>query len=533
MSPRINSIYIYLAVALTFAIAIGWNVQSPGYSDDWIYRYAASGDIEENVFWQLQGERLTSWSQVPGAVISHWQTVNGRLGNLVFTAFQVLPRWASLVGDGLMCGLLLVMLLNLGGARWRERPWLVTAAVFMLWTVPLWSDQMQSACFQFNYTWGCALMAAALHAIRPGHRMRWWDWATVLVFGLWHETTTGLTVTFLSVRWLYDRRDRRLAAVLVLLTLCTVCQLSPGTVGRAHSLNTTLSFGDYPKLPLVTSKWLVAVALLLWIWRRRRVTAPARRSLDCMGWGMTAALTVGLAVVMVLSAPPRSLWAVDIIAIAFVLRLLATFKPHGIPWWCAAGLLALYTCWGCSLVKWEALNKGRCAFVAERLQGDTNIIFTDQPLLDNRDIPWWLMGMVHSPYDMSNAWATECEAQGVSDRRFKCYMILPRSLQGKPFGQWPAVPGNTGMRGVGQTFVSRDSIAPGTRYFLTVGEPTIAMSPLNRAMAACSRGLDRASLSLKCTRSLPVTFQGDTLWLNFFETQPRTVYGRRLLSLDK
>jgi hypothetical protein len=145
--------------------------------------------------------------------------------------------------------------------------------------------------------------------------------------------------------------------------------------------------------------------------------------------------------------------------------------------------------------------------------------------------PWWTLG-IPQRFDGTNGacHATYSMMSGASV--MSLYPVLPDSLAGKPYAQWPKVPGRNPFRGVYPCIYCDHPIADGqwTRSALTFGEPLSSMTPLDRLISAITGRTDVDNL-LTSTRRIECSTD-TALYRVSLTALPRSVRGRRFIALD-
>lgn len=536
-----RSIWVGTAMlVVTIAIAIGWQVTTPPHSDDHYYRHWPSNttDIDiESATWDIGNEPITSYSQVPGACINHWLTNNGRLSNIAYITVLPIPRPVIGVIIGLFISAIALLLLRIAGRlpRSLSNPWLVIAVPILLWTGFIWYNQFQSADFQFNYTIPSVMMLGLLMLFgNPERKPGPWGWALLCVFAPWHECFTIFFGVYLGVQWLFDRRRNTLIAIAILI-VGVILTMSPGSVGRADRLD-AIDVMYYPYTMALSSMWPALVALIWWAIRRRKLSPDARRSLDRMAAGLGAMIATAFVMLRSLGAPQRSHWAVELIGMVMIIKIIAGYnQPRHKMLWLTLPLLALYMAWGVSLINYQISTRDFSRYSIEQLRATDDDVIVDRDGFLERPMPFWLMNMTcpqYTQYERMGHNPLACEAKS---QEYKSYIALPPDLYGKPFDAWPKVPGANDFRyASGGLLVRRHDSSNLKQQIITLtyGEPTLNTSPLDDAIAVVLGRAHKQQFDLRIAEQTAIAYRGDSLEVLMFETPPRTAQGRRIIAAD-
>lgn len=523
-------------LVLTFIIGIGWQCSTHYHTDDFFYRMAAETPTDD--FWALHTTPITSFSQLPVSVASHWLTANGRLSNTVYMCVQPLPHSLLTFINGFGIGCIALLLLRFGGryAKSLTNPWLVIAVPLLMWTGLQWNDQLQSADFQFNYTLTSVMMLGLLLLLeRPSHKLGPWGWVLLVVFALWHEGFCIIFGVFLGVQWLFTRRKILLPVIgALIIGVAVVCLLSPGSTHRMATTEIPM-LEYYPFTLAISRMWPAFFAVAWWLIRRRKLDKERRRELDRWGWGIIVSIVVAFAVLIVICAPQRSHWPVELLSICLIIKIISTYSLRpGIKPWIAVPLLALYALWGYSLVKWQirVTNFAKKTYT-EVAAGKRVFADTDGVLSERR--PFWLMDMTRPQYGPFNCFEHYTIGAHAAKDRNACYVAVPPALEGTSFDSWPKLDGNNDVRILaGQSLVRRhDGHNPETeRWYLTFGDPTISTSPLDRFISLIRGSGKTFTANMMVSDFKTIVYQNDTIDILFFQGLQRTAFGRELIAVD-
>ncbi len=532
-SPTGRKWFGIASVVLTIAIAIGWMCATPIHTDDFFYQRMPGPD-EETAMWTCSGEFITSFSQVPEAIVNHRHTINGRFSNFAYLAVQPLPMWLI----KLLCG---VFLASFGLVLWRwcgRRSWLnPTYAIgvpLLLWTGLQWNDQMQSSDFQFNYTVTSLMMVGCMmFFFRSDRRPGPWAWVLLAIFAVWHECFTIAFGCLLGVKWLFRPNRYTFIACLVLVAGALV-QFSPGTEARMYdnALVSTLTY--YPWTLLLSKGWVSIVALVWWPLRRRKVEAETRRLFDCFGFGLLLAWVATILLIALVAAPQRAHWPNDVIAICFILSILGTYKPVKLPNVLAVILTVAYGLWGVSLVCWQLRYTRFTNYCLNELAKGRFELVDGDGLLETH-APFWLMGMTSPMYGTFSAWPYFNMAYCGSSRQTRGFVVLPWRDFDKPFESWPKVEGDNDFRYATRTQLIRRRDGReliGKKVRVTFGGPTLSTTPLDYAIGAMRGVAGGGAKELTIGWVHPFVLNGDSLEAISINEPPRTYAGRDIITVD-
>lgn len=430
-----------------------------------------------------------------------------------------------------MLGLLGFMFWQWCGRKSLENGGLAIAVPLLLWTGLQWNDQMQSSDFHFNYVIPSVLIMGCLIRFFKKASPGIVGWILICFLAVWHEGFTVVFGVFLGVQWLYERKRDFLIAICILIA-GTLLQYSPGT----HDLAVN-SFGR-PSLPisLVLSKgWVSLIAIAWWLLRRKSLEKREKRTIDRFAVGVIVSWIPALVWIFWLSSAQRAHWPNDVLAIALTLMLIRTYKPLTIKVPVKVVLLALYALWGASLVYWQYRVKVFTNYCLEELKTGKTVLLDRDDFL-SEDIPFWLMDIPRIQYSTQHHWEHRSMPFTTSHGKNNTYIILPDSLYGKPFEEWPKVPGKNDMRFAGKNILVRKY--DGTRWLdrpvtLQLGPANMSVTPLDLGLGLLiGNSIDKAEKSMTFRWADPFEYQGDTLEVVSLYNLPRTVYGRQVTALD-
>lgn len=521
----------WAALALTVAICIAWQSQTWYTVDDFPYSHMA-GEESVQQFWHIQGPEIQSFSQVPQAVVNHYLTINARWSNLAYVAVQPLPHMLIQLLNGCMMGLLAVLLFNVAGLRRTLRSaWLAMGIAVVYWMGLQWDESMQSADFQFNYTWPSVMMVY-LMLVFCARRfpVRWYTWVVLGFFAFWHESFTIILGCFLGAQWLMDRRKEYIIVIGILI-VGTLYQISPGSLYRMSTQH-PVEVRYYPFTRMVWRMWPAFVAVAWWLWRRRQLDGDTRRMLDRTGLGVLAAMFAGIALTMGLGVAERTHWPTEIAGIYALILIASTYslKWH-VPVWARIVFLVLYAGWGASLAWWQAQTSAFNKSVHFQLVENANGVAVDRDDFVKRVPPFWLMNMTTPMYGYHNKFPHVMMGMSAG-HGFSHYILLSPENEGKPFSQWPAVPGHSGIRmpSPGQ-LATTQPVRPG-HYWLevTYGDANIGVSPMDWVAAKLTGEPVKTRETVSWVAELP--YMGDTVYTLYTAFPPKRAQHRRILEIE-
>ena len=532
--PTRSNWFGWCSFVLTCAIAIGWLGNTPLNSDDFFYQHMPlfENDLQ---MWDYMGEAITSFSQVPEAVMNHRANINGRMSNMAYLAVQPLPVWVIKY----ICGLVLAIFAGLLW-RWSERKflksnWLAIVVPLLLWTGLQWNDQMESSDFQFNYTLPSAMLVGCLMLFfRNNKKIKWQGWLLLIVFSVWHECFTIALGTFLGVQWLFNRNRKIFIAILILIA-GAFFQLSSGTAMRMEENLAESTMLFYPWTQLMSKSWVSILAIGLWIWRRRKMTKEERTTVDRFGLGLLASWIMAMLIIAFVAAPQRAHWPNDVLAVCMVLMIVRTFKPLRINRFISITLLTFYALWGTSLIYWQCKVKDYTYYCLSELRKGKNVILDKGGLAETK-FPFWLMGMTKLQYGIYNSWTQWTLAFCGTNRQSLCYALVPREELNKPVSEWKKVPGDNDLFFATSNCLVRlhDGNELAGKYFeVTYSEPTISTPPLDYILALIRGKNKESGLKLRATSPVSMVANGDSVDVIFLEKLPRTYEGRKILKINE
>lgn len=532
--PGSKNWFGWASMVITVVIAVAWFCVTPIHTDDFFYQ-RMPGPVDETAMWTCSGEFITSFSQVPEAIVNHRHTINGRFSNFAYLAVQPLPMWLIKLICGLFIASFSLILWRWCGKGALRNPVYAIAVPLLLWTGLQWNDQMQSSDFQFNYTVTSLLMVGCMMAFfrDRGRPPGVWAWVLLAVFALWHECFTIALGCLLGVKWLF-RPNRNTFIVCVVLVAGALLQFSPGTEARMNDQIEVSTLMYYPWTLLLSKGWISVVALCMWPVCRRKADKEKRRFFDMFGFGLLLAWVATIMLIAFVAAPQRAHWPNDVIAICFILSMIGVFRPVRVSKWLAVLLLSVYTVWGVGLVYWQLRYTRFTNYCLKELaQGNFGII--DREGLLKEHSPFWLMGMTSLMYGTFSAWPYFNMAYCGSDRQTRGFVVLPPEDFGKTFDNWPKVEGCNDFRFASPTQLIRRSDGReliGKKIRVTFGKPTPSTTPLDYMISAVRGLADGGSKELTVGWVHPFVLNGDSLEAISINEPPRTYGGRDIVAVD-
>lgn len=197
-------------------------------------------------------------------------------------------------------------------------------------------------------------------------------------------------------------------------------------------------------------------------------------------------------------------------------------------------LLGLYAFWGASLVYWQILVRDFNDYCKSEFERG-NYIIKDSDNFMSKRIPFWVMGMSSLQYGIDN-WQQSDFPYSVSQGRQLAYIIMPDSIYGKPFDEWPKVPGNNDFRFAGpNTIVRKHDSKVSDDGFSTIyfGSTSLHTSPIDYVLGlAKGYNGDHAELTIG-GYTIPIEYMGDSLEVVFYYEFPRTLNGRDIIAIER
>ncbi len=527
--------------AVSFVLLFVWRMHCSFYADDYMYSHEFLIDpvLNENYL----GERIVGFSQACDSAWVHYMTNNGRLGSLLpFFLLMLSPSITAMLAAfaiGLLPFLILVAAGGLGALR---RKLAVILSVGAIWMAFPWSDGMQSFDFLLNYVFSSDMMLTFMILYQRTARLGRGRMCVAVAVGFasaWmHE---GAAIPLAA--WLFfdlllkdgDRRRRLMLFAGVVAGLAVVC-ISPGTLSRLSNTMAAEEAASGPNFAMLLGYravlvfFLMAVAaFLLPKWRER---VEWRRIFP-----VGAATAVATAMVLVIGTADRGLWFALLLAMVGVVELLLVL-PLKVAVWLKCTVAAivgvLYLAFMWQIIKWQTtFEEERDAVHAELVSGH-GVVYRD--LVPENSMPWWTLGIpLDNIYrDWYNLYFEGQAAliEGGIARSSELPLVVPARFEGKPFAEWDAIPGNSGLRGEGHLLLSDRPVDFRSLEFV-FGEPTTAMNPLNRAALRLLGGWERKS---RATVNVDCFYAGkvgaDSVWMLFPAPDKRFFRGRTLRQIN-
>lgn len=533
LMPTKDNWFGWCSLVLTILIAFLWQINTPMHTDDFLFKYLGGDDFEKAFY--CKGEAITSVEQLPPVIISHWQSANGRLSNIVYICSEVLPYNLVKVICGIMMGILAAMFWKWSGRKSLRNDALSAAFPLLYWTGMQWYDQMQSCDFQFNYTIPSIFIIGCLFYFFKSHRKpNAWAWILLSVFSLWHEGFTLIMLAFFGVQWLI-KRDKTTFIVCWVLFAGALLQIFSGTQGRLNFIASESSPEFYQWTRLITESWCSIVAIVWWLIRRRKISNEQRNILDRFGLGLIGGWVVVFIMIFVIAPPQRAHWPNDVLAICFIILLLKTYEPLHFKMWIRIALTALYILWGSSLIATQYKVTEFTNYALSEIKKGNDVIKDETDFLSRKQ-PFWLMDMCRPQYNPFREFEHRALALGATNGDKRTYVMLPDSLYGKPFEMWPKLPGKNDLRVAGGGLLVRKHDGRKlTNNFslLYFGAPSITTFPPDIILGyARGYSINNARHIVNITFQRPFEYMGDSLEVVYFNSLPRTVIGRRLIGVD-
>lgn len=526
-----------LLLGLTFVGAVAWFVSTPASFDDYIYRCIIdpSKGWKE---WSGLGDSIETFDDALVTVGNHFKYCKGRLSNV----FMILTQP---IGTGFCEGLVilslaaLLILLPLAsvGRRWPQ-PLTVVAMVMLFGGALPWYNMLQSLAFRANYVIPSATFVAMLLLL---NREQWKRGALAALMLLafltaWLHESFGIAAgAYVLVLWLMSLKQPQAKVIFfcgVSIAAGFAINLLCGTLSRASYIPNYWGYMMYAIhfhwRIIVTQQWPEALALLfagiVWFKYPRERKQTLRRWLP-----MFIAMLPAIVMAICLDFQDRIFWANHLMSIIIIStcldRLLA---DHRLRLQSAIALIFSlgYIWWLTELVVWEQRIAAEMQNY-ERLAGGKKamksyVLFA--PFTPSDSIPGYLNDIVLSP--MEDRWGALAFTKYFSAD--SCLtLVLPDTLAGKPFEQWPAIPGNNDFRGVWPMIGSRQ---PHDFSLIHASPDTRRMLLTDRLLYHLGGQRDSVVVILF---NMPVILaDGDTIYRHTIKEYPRSFHRRTILSVD-
>ena len=531
--PNQRNWFGWTSLVMTIVIGVLWMGNTPMHSDDYFYRKMPGPD-KSTALGNYEGVFITDASQIPLAIYNHYLESNGRWANLSYLSMQLFPMRFIKYFCGALIGVLALLIWYWAGRRSLENSLSAVLIPIMIWGGFVWSVNMQSADFQFNYNIPALLLFACLILFfNPDRKPTWWSWLILFVFACWHECFTIEFGFFIGVQLLCTQRKRYLWVLLVLIAGFVV-QFGPGTQTRTVNYNSFSTFASISWSQLFFQGWVSWVGFMWWIIRRKHLRKARRKILDRFAFGLMAAWVAFILMKTFVGAPERAEWGVDALAIAFVLLIIRTYRPVNFNPVVKTALLVLYAMWGANLVYWECKVRDFSEYSYNQMEGG-NMVFPDSEGIVDRIQPFWLMEMPKLQYGSFCGYDHNDIAFCATERKWDSYFVLTDSLYGKPFAQFPKVPGKNDFWFATDYLLVREKDTlnlVGKTPEVWFGEPTLASSPLDFLLRFVRGSEASEKAKLHIIYQFDVPYQGDTLQTIHFELLPKTYRGRPITRID-
>lgn len=538
---RTEKFLAILVAAITVVGAILWDIYTPYSADDNYYRLVIRPDVTADSDILTTTEEITDYSQAWRSIDNH-RGYNGRLANFIHILFQPLPRTLETVILGLCIGLMYFLLI-LSAARRGRAPANVAGVCLVamaMWLVLPWYDQFQSADFQINYI-PASVLTLLLVCNLPGRPLSPTARAAFCLVGVlcsWlHEGFGAVLIIYFTAVAVLGAPSRRTSLLMIAALLAGIILnilLGTGIRIGVHVDEATgaptMQFLTRA-IPAMWPEFLATAAVILIIYRKRR--AVPLRALALQWLPLLLAAWAGVCMALIVSLIDHVMWpahlfaATTICAAAFVwLRNMGRHAQIAVGGFFAA----IYLCWMSALCIWSKRTGDDVRHVFE-IHGHPSptaptVFFHDYH--HDADIPFWLMGIVRQPLDHNGC----AFIMGLyMQQRSGTLLMLPSRLEGRPFEEWPGIPGHNGLRGIYPMLAARDSLS--FSLLLKYGPAGPNTAPADRLFMALRNGVrSPASIRVK-TKPVPVIMpDGTTIYRYEYEPLPRTITGRPFLSAD-
>lgn len=505
--PRFRDKVLFAIVMLiSFTGILTWQETTVCQSDDWVYRCIAPPEPGEG-FWSAEGEPIQTWHDAMESCINHFRYINGRLANLLFIQFQLTPRWVQSLVAGIGMFLMLTGLFAAGaGRRNMFRPDILTAGVFLFWFLPPWYDNMQAADYQFNYTVTSALWLGFICLIYRCKSLTATGFALTSLYtfltGCMHESYTAAMIAFSITYLFFAPEDSRKRIFILICILCAsfLLQISSGITLRfeseTQSVNELIPLKHW--IGQLISLWLLLAVAGYTVWRHngRNVRISIIKHL----LPFLAGCIVMIIICKSVGKLHRAVFPLDMLSITAILYCLSLWRETGerqsrIIFICAVALTGIYVSWLCQLVRWQRLTSSEVgqliSQMAPREEKQFDVYFCD--ITEPSEHPFFLMNMTGSDHKVvaaSNYMLSSFFSLGKNHYS----AILPDSLRGKKFEEWPEIPGHNNLRGAWPVVIGKGNVY--SEFLVHFGPQKSTAKPLDRIRAMleqCTFHPDNAS----------------------------------------
>ena len=528
-----NNWFGYCSLILTILIAFLWQFNTPRHSDDFIFQHEiVSNSLVENI-----SHKIETPTQAFKSIKEQYINNDGRLSNAFYITAQLLP----LPVIKALCGLFLALFASLfwiwSGKTSLKNDWLSLAIPLLFWTGLQWNDQMQSSDFQFNYTISSIMLISCLLLFRGEKKVKIGGWILLIIFACWHECFTIALGIIFGVQWLYTRKSRYLIAIIILIG-GFLLQFSSGSQNRFFYSIKNFNLEFYHWSYLISKSWVSIVAIIWWLFRRKKLETTQKKEIDIFASGLLAAWGAILVIILLLRSPQRAHWPEDVLAICLILKLILSysnskFKNKN---WLKILLLTLYATWGGHLVYWQVRVKKFTNLCVESI-AKNNFVITDTTNVINENIPFWLMDMTRIQYNTYAAYELMAMPACLTSERNYSYVVLPPELKNTEFDDWPDVPGNNDFKlPSGNVLVRKQDgkLENDEVIKITFGQPSISTTPLDAALSFFRYGtFDTVELNIIPSSKAKFEIGNDTLEVfALYSAPPRTILGRKIIRVD-
>ncbi len=335
---------------------------------------------------------LSGWSQ---SMSHRFQNDNGRIFNLIATAFLVMPRWLfSLLIT--FCAMSILYLCSRIARVWQAHFAVYSLMTFLFVLALPWADQMFTVMFSLNYIPASALALYILQRFLTGRPTAPW---LALILGvavsICHEGIGGPLLLGILVVCVFFPQYRRLSNFLLMAGICAgifyLLFLVPGTRNRVsgndflhgfliffrylHNIILFIVFAGLTIIARFNNKWWTSI-------NKPTLTA------------LFATCAGGIGLWMLWMTGARLAWWVDVASLAgigFVLAPVATHlskRPFAIA---GAALIAVAALQLAACLPYTARMKKDYTTIRElsAQQGRTNVFYD---AFEPWDTPWYVLG---------------------------------------------------------------------------------------------------------------------------------------------
>lgn len=370
-------------------------------------------------------------------VVKHYTTHNGRLADLMSPFFldTGVNRPLLFLLNASVFALMFYMLMRcsrLGADKPLGRLIVLAAGSFL----PCWDFMWHEWITFINYVWPAALILAMLYLALQGDRRSggWWRWALIplcVAAGAMQEGLSALLLAGFPAMFILAPSMRRLSGARIgmiagIFAGILILFLSPSY----YILPPHRRIFPISEL-IMTSGWLmillVAVTLFIAVTRR-----DLFRQLIDSSWTLYAVGSVASIAILIISGyPGRPVWFGELFAILALGQIISCCHVSIPRAWRSALCLLLFAAIAfhyCALLYWQYRMGSESRALISELEATKprDVIYTD--FLNDRDIPWYVLGKTHGVPDYDDWHYLSSLDFGYNDNHH--LTILPTAVRG-------------------------------------------------------------------------------------------------------